>query len=57
MFRYVRVSDAFATGYRTGVYNMVNINEGKENLFWDTSKEMATEVLLSGTEVDFFFGF
>ena len=53
VFRYVRVSDAFATGYRTGVYNMVNINEGKENLFWDTSKEMATEVLLSGTEVDF----
>ena len=53
VFRYVRVSDAFATGYRTAVCNMVNINEGKENLFWDSSKEMATEVLLSGTEVDF----
>lgn len=53
VFRYMRVSDAFATGYRTAVCNMVNINEGKENLFWDTSKEMATEVLLSGTEVDF----
>ena len=53
VFRYVRVSDAFATGYRTAVCNMVNINERKEKSFWDTSKQMATEVLLSGTEVDF----
>lgn len=53
VFRYVLVGDAFATSYRTAVCNMVNINEGKENLFWDSSKEMATEVLLSGTEVDF----
>ena len=48
VFRYVRVSDAFATGYRTAVCNMVNINERKEKSFWDISKQMATEVLLPG---------
>lgn len=53
VFRYLLVGDAFATGYRTAVYNMVNINERTERGFWDTSKQMATEVLLSGTEVDF----
>lgn len=53
MFRYLLVGDAFAMGYRTAVYNMVNINERTERGFWDTSKQMATEVLLSGTEVDF----
>ena len=53
VFRYVLVGDAFATGYRTAVYNMVNINERTERGFWDTSKQMATEVLLCGTEVDF----
>lgn len=53
VFRYVRVSDAFVTGCRTAVCNMVNINERKEKSFWDTSKQMATEVLLSGAEVDF----
>lgn len=53
VFRYVLVGDAFATGYRTAVYNMVNINERTEKSYWDTSKQMATEVLLSGTEVDF----
>ena len=53
VFRYLLVGDAFAMGYRTAVYNMVNINERTERGFWDTSKQMATEVLLSGTEVDF----
>ena len=53
VFRYLLVGDAFATGYRTAVYNMVNINERTERGFWDTSKQMATEVLLCGTEVDF----
>ena len=53
VFRYVRVSDAFATGYRTAVCNMVNINERKEKSFWDISKQMATEVLLPGAEVNF----
>lgn len=53
VFRYVLVGDAFAMGYRTAVCNMVNINERKEKSYWDTSKQMATEVLLSGTEVDF----
>lgn len=53
VFRYVLVGEAFATGYRTAVYNMVNINERTEKGYWDTSKQMATEVLLSGTEVDF----
>lgn len=53
VFRYLLVGDAFATGYRTAVYNMVNINERTERGFWDTSKQTATEVLLSGTEVDF----
>ena len=53
VFRYVLVGDAFATGYRTAVCNMVNINERKEKSYWDTSKQMATEVLLSGTEVNF----
>lgn len=52
VFRYLLVGDAFATGYRTAVYNMVNINERTERGFWDTSKQMATEVLLCGTEVD-----
>lgn len=53
VFRYVRVSDAFVTGCRTAVCNMVNINERKEKSFWDTSKQMATEVLLPGAKVDF----
>ena len=53
VFRYVLVGDAFVTGCRTAVCNMVNINERKEKSFWDTSKQMATEVLLSGAEVDF----
>ena len=53
VFRYLLVGDAFATGYRTAVYNMVNINERTERGFWDTSKQMATEVLLCGTEVYF----
>lgn len=53
VFRYVRVSDAFVTDCRTAVCNMVNINERKEKSFWDTSKQMATEVLLSGAEVNF----
>lgn len=53
VFRYLLVGDAFATGYRTAVVNMVNINERTERGFWDTSKQMATEVLLCGTEVDF----
>ena len=53
VFRYLLVGDAFATGYRTAVVNMVNINERTERGFLDTSKQMATEVLLCGTEVDF----
>lgn len=53
VFRYVRVSDAFVTGCRTAVCNMVNINERKEKSFWDTSKQMATEVLLPGAKVNF----
>ena len=53
VFRYVRVSDAFVTSCRTAVCNMVNINERKEKSFWDISKQMATEVLLPGAEVNF----
>ena len=53
VFRYVRVSDAFVTSCRTAVCNMVNINERKEKSFWDTSKQMATEVLLPGANVNF----
>lgn len=49
----MRVSDAFVTGCRTAVCNMVNINERKEKSFWDTSKQMATEVLLPGAKVNF----
>lgn len=53
VFRFLLVGDAIATGYRTAVCNMVNINERTNKSFWDTSKQMATEVLLCDTEVEF----
>lgn len=53
VFRYLRVGDAYATGYRTSVYEMKNIADHPKKAFWDSNLQMATEVLLPDTEVDF----
>lgn len=53
VFRYLLVGDAFVAGKNVIVRNMVNINERVESGFWDTRKQMATEVLTCGTEVEF----